>query len=92
MRILIVGAGEVGYHIAKQLSEESQDVVLIDKDPKKIRRISENLDIQTLWGSGTSPQLLRDAGIEEADMLVAATDSDEVNLIACCWRDISTGT
>lgn len=83
MRIIIIGAGEVGYHIAKQLSEENQEVVLIDKDHKKIRRISENLDIQTLWGVGTSPQLLRDAGIEEADMLVAATDSDEVNLIAC---------
>jgi trk system potassium uptake protein TrkA len=83
MRIIIVGAGEVGYHIAKQLSEENQDVVLIDKDPKRIKRISENLDVQTFWGSGTSPQMLRDAGIEEAEMLVAATDSDEVNLIAC---------
>lgn len=83
MRIIIVGAGEVGYVIAKKLSEENQDVVLIDKDPKKIRRIGENLDIQTFWGSGTSPQMLRDAGIEEAEMLVAATDSDEVNLIAC---------
>lgn len=83
MRIIIVGAGEVGYYIAKKLSEEKQDVVLIDKDPKKIRRIGENLDVQTFWGSGTSPQMLRDAGIEEADMLVAATDSDEVNLIAC---------
>jgi trk system potassium uptake protein TrkA len=83
MRIIIIGAGEVGYHIAKQLSEENQDVVLIDKDPKRIRRISESLDVQTFWGSGTSPQMLRDAGVEEAEMLVAATDSDEVNLIAC---------
>jgi trk system potassium uptake protein TrkA len=83
MRIIIIGAGEVGYYITKQLSEEHQDVVLIDRDPKKIRRISENLDVQTFWGSGTSPRLLREAGIEEADMLVAATDSDEVNLIAC---------
>jgi trk system potassium uptake protein TrkA len=83
MRIIIVGAGEVGYHIARTLSDEKQDVVLIDKDPKKIRRISENLDVQPLWGSGTSPQMLRDAGIEEAEMLVAATDSDEVNLISC---------
>ena len=83
MRIIIIGAGEVGYMIAKKLSEENQDVVLIDKDPKKIRRISDNLDVQTLWGSGTSPQMLRDAGITDAEMLVAATDSDEVNLIAC---------
>ncbi len=83
MRVIIIGAGEVGYHIAKKLSEENQEVVLIDKDPTKIRRINENLDVQSLLGSGTSPQALRGAGIEEAELLVAATDSDEVNLIAC---------
>jgi len=83
MHIIILGAGEVGYHIARHLSEEKHDVVLIDRDPKKIQRLSENLDVQTFWGSGTSPQMLRDAGIEDAEMLVAATDSDEVNLIAC---------
>ncbi len=83
MKIIIVGAGEVGYHIAKKLSEEKQDVVLIDKDPGKIRRIGENLDVQSYQGSGTSPQVLRDSGIADADMLVAATDSDEVNLISC---------
>lgn len=83
MKIIIVGAGEVGYHIAQKLSEENQDVFLIDKDPEKIRRITENLDVQALLGSGTSPEMLRSSGIKEADMLVAATDSDEVNLIAC---------
>jgi trk system potassium uptake protein TrkA len=83
VRIIIVGAGEVGFHIAQKLSEENQDVFLIDKDPEKVRRITENLDIQAVLGSGTSPDTLRDAGIEDAEMLVAATDSDEVNLIAC---------
>ena len=83
MKIIIVGAGEVGYHIAKRLSEENNDVILIDRDPEKINRINENLDVQAIVGSGTSPQMLRDSGITEADMLVAATDSDEVNLIAC---------
>jgi len=83
VKIIIVGAGEVGYHIAQKLSEENQDVFLIDKDPEKIRRITENLDVQALLGSGTSPEMLRTSGIKEADMLVAATDSDEVNLIAC---------
>jgi trk system potassium uptake protein TrkA len=83
MKIIIVGAGEVGYHIAQKLSEENQDVFLIDKDPEKIRRITENLDVQALLGSGTSPELLKTSGIKEAEMLVAATDSDEVNLIAC---------
>lgn len=83
VRIIIIGAGEVGYHIAKKLSDEKRDVVLIDKDPAKVRRISENLDIQALLGSGTSPKMLREAGIEKAELLAAATDSDEVNLIAC---------
>jgi len=83
MRTIIIGAGEVGYHIAKKLSDEKKDVVLIDKDPAKIRRISEDLDIQALLGSGTSPRMLRRAGVEEAELLCAATDSDEVNLIAC---------
>lgn len=83
MKTIIVGAGEVGYHIAEKLSEENQDVFLIDKDPEKIRRITENLDVQALLGSGTSPEMLKTSGIKEADMLVAATDSDEVNLIAC---------
>lgn len=83
MKIIIVGAGEVGFHIAKRLSEENQNVVLIDKDTQKIKRITENLDIQAILGGGTSPQVLRNAGIREADMLVAATDSDEVNLISC---------
>lgn len=83
MKIIIVGAGEVGYQIAKRLSEENNDVILIDKDQEKINRINENLDVQALLGSGTSPQMLRDSGLMEADMLIAATDSDEVNLIAC---------
>lgn len=83
MKIIIVGAGEVGFHIAQRLSEESHDVVLIDKDPEKIRRITEDLDVQAILGSGTSPEMLKNTGITDADMLVAATDSDEVNLIAC---------
>ena len=83
MKIIIVGAGEVGFHIAQKLSEEGQDIFLLDKDPRQIKRITENLDVQALLGSGTSPRLLREAGVETADMLVAATDSDEVNLISC---------
>jgi len=83
MKIIIVGAGEVGFHIAQRLSEENQNVFLIDKDPDQIKRITENLDVQAILGSGTSPQMLRTSGITDADLLVAATDSDEVNLIAC---------
>jgi trk system potassium uptake protein TrkA len=83
LKIIIVGAGEVGFHIAQKLSEENQDVCLIDKDPEKVKRITENLDVQAILGSGTSPEILKTAGIKDAEMLVAATDSDEVNLIAC---------
>lgn len=83
MKIIIVGAGEVGFHCAQKLSEEGQDVVLIDKDPAQIKNITDNLDVQAITGSGTSPATLKDSGIAGADMLVAATDSDEANLIAC---------
>jgi trk system potassium uptake protein TrkA len=83
VKIIIVGAGEVGFHIAKRLSEEGQDVVVIDRDTLQIKKINESLDVQAFWGSGTSPRLLKEAGIREADLLVAATDSDEVNLISC---------
>ncbi len=83
MKIIIIGAGEVGFHIAEKLSEQNQDVVIVDKDPQKIKRTTENIDVQALLGSGTSPQLLKDSGIKEADLLVAATNSDEVNLISC---------
>ena len=83
MKVIIVGAGEVGFYIAQRLSKENQDVVLIDRNPEQIRRVAEHLDVQALLGSGTSPQTLKDTGIKDADMLLAATNSDEVNLIAC---------
>jgi trk system potassium uptake protein TrkA len=83
LKIIIVGAGEVGFNIARKLSEESHDVVLIDKDPQKIERIANNLDVQAYLASGTSPKALKDSGIRDADLLVAATDSDEVNLVSC---------
>ena len=83
MKIIIVGAGEVGFHIAQRLSEEGHDVSLIDKNPKQIKRVAENLDVHALLGSGTSPRVLKDVGINDADMMVAATDSDETNLMAC---------
>lgn len=83
MKIIIAGAGEVGFHIAQRLSEENHDVALIDKDAKHIKRVGENLDVQAFLGSGTSPRILKEAGIHDADLLVAATDSDEINLMAC---------
>jgi len=83
MKVIIIGAGEVGYHIADILSREMVDIVIIDKNEKRLHEISEDLDIQTLVGSGSSPEVLRRADIANADMVVAVTDSDETNMIAC---------
>lgn len=83
MSIIIIGAGEVGYHLAQKLSQEKQDVVVIDRDPEKIRRIQNSLDVQAIHGSGGSISLLCQAGIAEASLLIAVTNSDEVNMISC---------
>ena len=88
MKIIIVGAGEVGYHIASLLSFENKDVVIIDKDADAIQRVSEDLDVQIIAGSGSSPVVLKKAGIKEADILLAVTDSDEVNLAACLFANM----
>ncbi|MCF8107855.1 MAG: Trk system potassium transporter TrkA [Desulfohalobiaceae bacterium] len=88
MRIVIIGAGEVGYHIASRLLAEDKDVVFIDKDQDVLDQLVDRLDVETICGSGSSPQILEDAGIQKADMLMAVTDSDEVNLIACTFSNI----
>ncbi|MBU1698098.1 MAG: Trk system potassium transporter TrkA [Proteobacteria bacterium] len=92
MKIIIVGAGEVGYNIASQLASENKQVVVIDKDPDAIRRLSENLDIQVITASGSNPRVLIDAGINEADILLAVTDSDETNLVACLMTNLISPT
>jgi trk system potassium uptake protein TrkA len=83
LRILIVGAGEVGFHIARRLAVEDKDVVVIDRCESALRRVLDHIDVQTVEGSGASPRTLLDAGIKKADIFLAVTDSDEVNLIAC---------
>lgn len=87
MKIVIVGAGEVGFQIASRLSLENKDVVVIDVDPEALKRLSENIDVQAVMGSGSSPVILESAGLREADILLAVTDSDEVNLVACLMAD-----
>lgn len=83
MRIMIVGAGQVGYHLSEKLSAEGQDVVLVDSDKVKLRRIEKDLNILTVHGSGASFRILEDAGIKQTDLFIAVTDSDEANLISC---------
>jgi trk system potassium uptake protein TrkA len=85
--VVIVGAGEVGFHIASRLALENKDVVVIDCNPDTLRRVSDNLDVQTICGLGTSPVVLEDAGIKDAEILLAVTDSDESNLVACLLAD-----
>jgi trk system potassium uptake protein TrkA len=83
MRVIIVGAGEVGFHLAERLSLENQDVVLVEMDPERAERASELLDVMTVQGNGASIPVLENAGIRNASMLLAVTSKDEVNLISC---------
>jgi len=83
MRVIIVGAGEVGYQIAKFLTYEGVDVVIIDRDGSKLRKISEELDIATIEAEGSDPSAFKEAGADKADLLLAVTNSDETNMIAC---------
>lgn len=83
MKVLVVGAGEVGLNIARHLVNEDQDVVVIDQDPERIRYISDQLDVQTICGFGSHPDVLEEAGCDSASMIIAVTNSDEVNMVAC---------
>ncbi|MBT6562473.1 MAG: Trk system potassium transporter TrkA, partial [Candidatus Scalindua sp.] len=83
MKILIIGAGAVGFSIAKQLSAEGHDISVVDVNPKLIRKISEKLDVSVITGNATSPSVLESAGVEGADMVLAVTTSDEVNIVTC---------
>jgi len=87
VRVVIVGAGEVGFHIAGRLALENKDVVVVDCNPEALKRLSETIDVQTVQGSGSSPAILEEIGIREAEILLAVTDSDEVNLVACLMAD-----
>lgn len=82
MKIVLIGAGEVGFHVAKALSEDGHDITAVDINPKKCRRITENLDAIDVEGNGASPKTLHKARVEEADYVLCLTKIDEVNLIA----------
>jgi len=88
LKVVIVGAGEVGFHIASRLAIENRDVVVVDKDSKALRRVSDHIDVKTVHGSGSSPVALEEAGLKETDIILALTNSDEINLVACLVADI----
>jgi len=83
MRIMIIGAGQVGRHLSRKFSAEGQDVVLIDRNETRLRRLERELNILAVHGSGASVRVLEDAGIDNTELFIAVTDSDEVNLVAC---------
>ncbi len=83
MNIVIVGAGEVGTHIASQLVAEQKDVVIIEKDPECAAKASNMLDCLVITGEGSNVDILKQAGAENADIFIAATSVDEVNMISC---------
>lgn len=83
MKIIIVGAGEVGLHLAKMLSQERHDIVIIDKNPDRIARAREHLDAMAVEGNGASAELLMKAGCSDAGLIIAVTSVDEVNILSC---------
>ncbi|MAE68995.1 MAG: Trk system potassium transporter TrkA [Gemmatimonadetes bacterium] len=83
MYAIVIGAGEVGFQIAQRLSEEGHDVIVVDCDEARLERCRDLLDVATISGSGSHEQPLRDAEIERADLVVAVTDVDEVNIVGC---------
>jgi trk system potassium uptake protein len=83
MKIVILGAGQVGGSVAESLVSEHNDITVVDLEPQRLRTLQERLDLRTVLGSGAHPSVLAEAGIEDADLLVAVTQSDETNLVAC---------
>jgi len=83
MKIIIIGAGKVGYNLALELSKGNHDVTIIDNYSEALAKAEENLDVLCIKGNGVSTNILLEAGIKDADLLIAVTDSDEVNMVCC---------
>ncbi|MFT4715394.1 MAG: trk system potassium uptake protein TrkA [Paracoccaceae bacterium] len=83
MKVIICGAGQVGWQIARHLSSEKNDVTVVDKNPDLVRRATDSLDVSGVTGFASYPDILERAGARDADMIIAATYSDEVNMVVC---------
>lgn len=83
MKVIICGAGQVGWQIARHLSGERNDVTVVDSNPDLVRRATDTLDVQGIAGHASYPDILERAGARDADMIIAATHSDEVNMVTC---------
>jgi predicted dinucleotide-binding enzyme len=83
MKVIICGAGQVGWQIARHLSGEKNDVTVVDNNAELVRRATETLDVQGVVGHASWPDVLEKAGARDTDMIIAATHSDEVNMVTC---------
>ena len=83
MKVIVCGAGQVGYNISRQLSLENHDVTVVDSSDENIRTVSESLDVAAIRGFASDPDVLERANAADADLLIAVTQSDEVNMVAC---------
>ena len=83
MKIIIVGCGKVGTTLAEQLNRENHDITLIDTDDEALKNISDNVDLMSVTGNGAIYQVQMEAGIQEADLMIATTNSDELNMLCC---------
>jgi trk system potassium uptake protein len=83
MKVIVIGSGEVGFHIAERLSKEGHDVTVVEKDREKEQQLRAKLNALVIRGNGASAEILEQAGIRQADLFIAVTDQDEVNLVAC---------
>lgn len=83
MKIIILGAGQVGATLAENLVDEKNEITVVDQDRERLRELQDRFDLQVVNGHASAPNILHRAGAEDADMLIAVTDSDEINMIAC---------
>src|SRR4051812_28430406 len=83
MKVIILGAGQVGFSIATCLTTAENDVTIIDQSPEVLKKVSDTLDVKPVLGYASNPDVLAHAGAEEADLFIAVTSSDDVNLVAC---------
>ena len=87
-RVIVLGAGEIGFNLAQRLARENRQVVVVDHNPQKLLAVQSALDVQALQGSASSPATLAEAGAADASIVVAVTGNDEVNLLACLTANI----
>ncbi|PCI37821.1 MAG: Trk system potassium transport protein TrkA, partial [Thiotrichales bacterium] len=83
MKIIILGAGSVGATLADRLATEKHDITLVDTNAKQLQDLQEHLDINVICGNAASPRILARSGAGNADMLIAVTNNDEINIVAC---------